>query len=378
MPQLTIIIVSYNSSFFLQLCLDSLSSATKEIETEVIVVDNQSTDDSCLVVKEKYSWVKLIENSDNLGFGKANNVAIRQAKGRHILLLNPDTIVQKQTLVESMSYLDAFDDVGAVGVKMLDGSGVFLPESKRGLPTPLVAFYKAFGLTKLFPHSKHFARYYLGHLSSDEVCDMEVLAGAFIMAKAEVLQSCDGFDEDFFMYGEDIDLSYRIIKKGHRISYLPDSPIIHFKGECAGRNSVWVERFYEAMQLFSRKHFANQGSILNSFVNLGIFFRKKFASNEFQEVPKLYLKSMRLSIMGDEISEARMISLRSQFKEVHTMEELTLEASDAILFGPHVDASLVIETMKKYSGTKCFLFSSSDDSFVLASPKSEYQGEIFQ
>ena len=261
MCDLSIIIVNYNAQHFLQLCLDTLESALQRINAEVIVIDNVSNDNSCAMLQQNYSWVKLIKNTKNVGFGKANNQGAKIATGRHLLILNPDTIVPENTLLESLKQLDKNPGIGAIGVKMLDGSGRFLPESKRGLPSPKVAFYKAFGLTRLFPRSKTFARYYLGHLSPDENNDIEILAGAYMMIPAHIYHECGGFDEDFFMYGEDIDLSYRISQMGYRILYLAKHPIIHFKGESTSRDAQWAQRFYGAMTLFSKKTLCQQRKI---------------------------------------------------------------------------------------------------------------------
>lgn len=377
MLDLSVIIVNYNSSFFLQICLDALVLALKDIKAETIVIDNQSSDDSCAVVKERYPWVNLIENATNEGFGKANNRGIVISKGKHVLLLNPDTIVQKETLLQSMAILNRDLKNGAVGVKMLDGSGVFLPESKRGLPIPEVAFYKAFGMAKLFPKSKRFARYYLGHLSSELEAEVEVLAGAYMMCDAQLLRSCGGFDEDFFMYGEDIDLSYRMTQKGYKIYYSPEFPIIHFKGESAGRDAAWVKRFYEAMHLFSEKHFSHQGWLWSQVLNLGIRVRKMMTNTIEPKLVSSDLSSLALLVLSSDEDIHQWDKVTRQFKSVFLQhpDNYNLALYDAVLFLPDVDRRLQIKVIQQYAQEKQFFFASDD--FVLTSPSSLSKGEIY-
>ncbi len=229
--ELSIIIVNYNVKHFLEQCLNSVYKATNGIEAEIIVIDNNSVDGSLNLIREKFKDVILVSNKKNTGFSVANNQGIKMAKGNNILLLNPDTVVQEDTFIKCLEFLDNHKDAGALGVKMYDGNGRFLPESKRGLPTPLVAFYKIFGLAYLFPQSKVFGNYHLGFLSKNEDHKVDILSGAFMMIKKEVLEKVGLLDEAFFMYGEDIDLSYKALKKGYSNYYLGDVKIIHFKGE---------------------------------------------------------------------------------------------------------------------------------------------------
>ena len=216
MTRLSVIIVNYNVRFFIEQALLSVRKATRNINAEVFVVDNNSVDGSVEMIREKFPDVILIENKENIGFAKANNRAIQKAKGEFILLLNPDTVVEEDTFEKCLRFLDAHPEAGGVGVKMLDGKGNFLPESKRGFPTPFVAFCKAFGLARIFPKSKTFNRYHLGFLSENETSEIDVLAGAFMFLRKTALEKAGIFDESFFMYGEDIDLSYRIVKAGFK------------------------------------------------------------------------------------------------------------------------------------------------------------------
>ena len=273
--KLSVVIVNYNVEHFLEQCLFSVRKAIADIEAEVYVVDNNSVDGSLKMLAEKFPEVKVIANKDNVGFSRANNQAIRISTGEYVLLLNPDTVVEDDTFTKTIAFMDSHPDAGGLGVKMVDGKGRFLPESKRGLPTPATAFYKMFGLTKLFPHSKRFAHYYMGHLDNDEINEVEILAGAFMLMRRETLDKCGLLDETFFMYGEDIDLSYRITLAGYKNYYYPKTRIIHYKGESTKKTSVnYVLVFYKAMEIFVKKHFANNGAkTFSFFINIAIYFK---------------------------------------------------------------------------------------------------------
>ncbi len=272
---LSIVIVNYNVKYFLEQCLHSVERASRNMETEVFVVDNNSVDGSCAMVQEKFSCVKLIRNDENLGFSVANNQAIRESSGKYVLLLNPDTVIEEDTLDKCMSYMDEHPDAGGLGVKMIDGNGEFLPESKRALPSPGVAFYKIFGLSRLFPKSRIFGRYHLGYLDRDKVHSIDILPGAFMMLRKSALDEVGLLDETFFMYGEDIDLSYRLIKAGYKNIYFPETTIIHYKGESTKKGSLnYVMTFYDAMRIFARKHFSrNMARTYSLIINMAIYFR---------------------------------------------------------------------------------------------------------
>jgi GT2 family glycosyltransferase len=273
--KLTIVIVNYNVKYFLEQCLYAALKACARVSSEIIVVDNDSVDGSCQMVEEKFQEVKLIANKENLGFSKANNQAIRIARGEYILLLNPDTVVEEDCFLKIVEFMDKTPDAGGLGVKMIDGRGRFLPESKRGLPTPEVAFWKMFGFSRLFPHSKRFGHYHLGYLDNNRTHEVEVLAGAFMLLRRTTLDKVGLLDEDYFMYGEDIDLSYRITKGGYKNYYFPETTIIHYKGESTKKGSInYVKVFYNAMIIFAGKHFskgnARRYTIL---INIAIYFR---------------------------------------------------------------------------------------------------------
>lgn len=273
--KLSIVIVNYNVLHFLEQCLLSTFKALEGISSEVFVVDNNSVDGSVAMVREKFPQAICIANTENVGFSKANNQAMRLAKGEYFLLLNPDTVVQEDTFAKCIAYMDAHPETGGMGVKMIDGMGNFLPESKRGLPTPAVALYKLSGLIRLFPKSKTFGHYYMGHLPENETNNVEILAGAFMLMRKTVLDKVGLLDEDYFMYGEDIDLSYRILKGGYKNVYFADTQIIHYKGESTKKGSLnYVFIFYKAMQIFATKHFSTgQAKLYNFVINVAIWLR---------------------------------------------------------------------------------------------------------
>ncbi|MBC7866527.1 MAG: glycosyltransferase family 2 protein [Gloeobacteraceae cyanobacterium ES-bin-316] len=255
--QLSVIIVNYNVKYFLEQCLYSVLKACSTLKSEIFVVDNCSTDGSKEYLSQKFPQVTFKWNNTNDGFGKANNSVLKEAKGNHILFLNPDTLVAEDCFTKCLSFFAKQPNCGALGVHMIDGAGRFLKESKRGFPSPLTSFFKMSGLARLFSSSKIFASYYAGHLPEKENSEAEVLSGAFMMLSKKAVEITGGFDEDFFMYGEDVDLSFRIRQAGMANYYFADTSIIHFKGESTQRLSEdYIEHFYGAMLLFVKKHYS--------------------------------------------------------------------------------------------------------------------------
>ncbi len=272
MKDISIIIVNYNVQYFLDQCIQSIYKSKHELNLEIIVVDNNSQDGSIQMVKEKYPSVHLITNKNNPGFAVANNQAIDHAQGKYVLLLNPDTLLSEDALEVCYKKMENDKDIGALGIKMLDGKGNFLPESKRGFPDFWTAFYKMSGLSKLLPKSKTFNKYHLGHLDNNKNHEIEVLSGAFMFIRKSVLDKTGYLDEQFFMYGEDIDLSYRVLQAGYKNYYLADSSIVHFKGESTKKASVsYVKHFYNAMAIFNNKHSKGNSFLLKKFIGLAIF-----------------------------------------------------------------------------------------------------------
>jgi len=269
---LSVIIVSYNVKYFLEQCLCSVQRALDN-DVEVIVIDNNSSDGSVEYLQPRFPFVRYIASKENPGFAKANNQALQEATGKYVLFLNPDTIIPEDLFTSCVDFMESHAEAGALGVRMIDGSGRFLKESKRGFPSPWVAFCKMAGLTKLFPRSANFAKYYMGHLPEKYVHVVDALAGACMLVRKDVLDKTGGFDEQFFMYAEDIDLSYRIQQAGYKNYYFPNTPIIHFKGESTRKDRHYVHLFYKAMIQFTRKHFKK-----NSALEAAINFRAWLAS----------------------------------------------------------------------------------------------------
>lgn len=275
---LSIVIVSYNVKYFLEQCLCSVQAATTGMDVEVFVVDNNSTDSSPEYLKPLFPEVIFIENDDNPGFAKANNQAIRRCKGEYILLLNPDTVIGEDILRSLTFFMNEHSKAGAVGVKMLDGHGRFLPESKRSFPSPWVSFCKLFGLSYLFPKSKLFAKYSLSYLPADRQHKVDVLSGAFMLVRHEALDKAGLLDESFFMYGEDIDLSYRIKLGGYSNYYIPER-ILHYKGESTLHNdNRYVRAFYGAMLIFYRKYYPRSGWLMRGLIRAGLGIRSEITA----------------------------------------------------------------------------------------------------
>ncbi len=274
---LSIIIVNYNTKLLIEQCLHSIKKADRNLDCEIIVIDNNSTDGSKEYLSQKFPEIKYVFNNDNLGFARACNQGFKISSGNYILFLNPDTIIPETCLNDCIQFFEIHSDTGALGVRMVNGNGKFLKESKRGTPSPAASFYKLFGLAAIFPTSKMFAKYYHGDLSETENNPVEVLSGAFMMVKREVFEKLNGFDEDFFMYGEDIDLSVRVRQSGYQNYYLGKIEIIHLKGGSTIHDRKYVEDFYSAMTLFVKKHYAHKSAAWTFFLNAGIAFRKLLA-----------------------------------------------------------------------------------------------------
>jgi len=273
--KLSVIIVNFNVKHFLEQCLYSVQKALEGVDGEVLVVDNHSADNSLEYLAPSFPQVRFIANAENRGFARACNQGLAESGGQYILFLNPDTIVPEDCFRTCIEFLDTHPEAGALGVRMVDGSGKFLKESKRSFPSPLTSLYKLFGLARLFPRSRIFSRYHLGHLDEHQTNEVDVLAGAFMMIKREVLDKTGSFDETFFMYGEDVDLSYRIQQAGYKNFYFAGTGIIHFKGESTRKGSMnYVRMFYSAMSKFVRKHYGGgRAGFFHFLVQAGIWFR---------------------------------------------------------------------------------------------------------
>lgn len=374
--RLSIIIVSYNVRYFLEQCLCSVGRAVQAIgenEAEVIVVDNASKDGTINYLKNKFPSVIFISNKENLGFAKANNQALRQAKGAYVLFLNPDTILPEDIFSKTVSFLDANPKAGALGVRMVDGSGKFLKESKRGLPTAWASFCKMSGLTASFPDSKFFAKYYAGHLDEHKTQQVAVLSGAFMLARKSVLDQLNGFDEQFFMYAEDIDLSYRILKLGYHNYYFADTSIVHFKGESTKKDAKYVELFYKAMHQFVRKHYrSGVGRLFSGVLNAGIRFRSGLAGrqNKKEDPPKASMS--HASLEGDLRTMARLQALlmKSNIKLQQGSSNIILCEGESYSF-----SQLINRLQQLQSGQRAMIHAGGSGSIV-GSVNKDNQGSV--
>ncbi len=267
--QLSVIILNYNVRYFLELCVLSVQKALDGIDSEIIIVDNNSSDTSSEMIQLRFPEIQFIENKENVGFPKGNNLGVAKAKGNFICILNPDTVVAEDTFHKTLAFAKSKSNLGIVGCKLIDGKGQFLPESKRGIPTPWVAFTKIFGLYKLFPKSSLFNQYYAQHLNENQSGKVAILVGAFMVMKRDLYVEIGGFDENCFMYSDDIDLSYLALKKGKSNYYFSDTTVIHFKGESTVKDGKYMKRFQEAMNFFYTKHF-KASAFFSFFMRIGM------------------------------------------------------------------------------------------------------------
>jgi GT2 family glycosyltransferase len=280
--QLSVIILNYNVRYFLELCVLSVQKAIQNLDAEIIVVDNHSSDESSVLMKTQFPSIRYIENATNFGFPKGNNIAVAAAKGEYICILNPDTVVAENTFEKILAFAKSKTELGIVGCKLIDGSGNFLPESKRGIPTPWVAFTKIFGLYKLFPKSSFFNKYYAQNLGENQTGKVDILVGAFMVMKRELYNELGGFDENCFMYADDIDLSYRALQNGKSNYYFAETTVIHYKGESTTRDQKYMKHFQDAMQFFYKKHF-RKSFIFDVMMQIGSFMFSTFKMNQPQK-----------------------------------------------------------------------------------------------
>ncbi len=299
-PDLSIIIVNYNVKHFLEQCLMAIEKARHDLQVEIFVVDNASVDGSQGLLKKKFPYVKLIENHKNLGFSKANNQALRLANAAYVLMLNPDTLIQEDTLITLKKFLDEHPDAGAAGCKLINPDGTFQIASRRSIPTPWIAFTRIVGLSRIFPKSPVFGKYNLTYLDPDSQHEVDVLSGSLMMVRKDIVSRIGYFDEDYFMYGEDIDLCYRIKKAGMKVFYVPATKAIHYKGESTKKGEFpFISNFYTAMLLFINKHFKDHYSIvLKALLISGIYLRAAVA----------YLYLMSKSLLPSLIDAALVVA----------------------------------------------------------------------
>jgi GT2 family glycosyltransferase len=311
--QLSVIILNYNVRYFLELCVLSVQKAIQELDAEIIVIDNNSSDDSCSMMKTRFPNIKLIENKENYGFPKGNNLAVAQAKGEYVCILNPDTVVAEDTFEKVLSFAQKQNNLGIIGCKLIDGTGNFLPESKRGVPTPWVAFTKIFGLYKI---SSVFGKYYAQHVNQNQTGKVDILVGAFMVMKRDLFNEIGGFDENCFMYSDDIDLSYMVKKSGKENYYFAETSVIHYKGESTVRDEKYMKRFQEAMNFFYNKHFNPEGSGLlffTGFMKIGAFVFSKIKKSQQKNLKKVVDNYIFFSKNELQLPLEKPISYQSDF-----------------------------------------------------------------
>lgn len=361
--KLTIVILNYNVEYFFELCLKSVEKAIKSIDAEIIVVDNNSSDGSCSMIKEKFPNVNLIENQENLGFSKGNNIGVNHAKGEYLCILNPDTVVAEDTFEQLLNFIEKHTDAGIVGCKLIDGKGKFLPESKRNVPVVKVAFQKMIGNSKL---------YYANHLTPSETGKVDVLVGAFMFMKTQVYKEVKGFDEDYFMYGEDIDLSYKVLKAGYRNYYYSNTTVVHFKGESTLKDKQYAKRFFGAMQLFYKKHFKTN-LLFDAFVAFGIKLAYVLRKGPvaIRSKPKQYV------LVSDSSSSKLEAKLSAPIKVVDKLLDVEND-SEILLDANFLSYKAIISYMsqEEISSKSTFKIIPDKTSFMIGSNDSKHRGEV--
>lgn len=373
--QLSVIILNYNVRYFLEQCVLSVQEALSTIDGEIIVVDNNSTDGSCEMMKNRFPNIQLIENKSNLGFPKGNNIGVTYAKGEFVCILNPDTVVAEDTFEKILAFAKKQTDLGIVGCKLIDGSGNFLPESKRGVPTPWVAFTKITGLYHFFPRNKLFNRYYAQEINENETGKVAILVGAFMVMKRDLYLDLNGFDENCFMYSDDIDLSYRSLLKGKSNYYFHETTVIHYKGESTVKDKLYMKRFQEAMNFFYKKHF-KVSLFFSLFMKLGIvvFSLIKAFQRNYKPQPKP-VQYLFVSIDENKKKKLeRMLGVPIQFYDkTNTLTKRTEIIFDQEYFG----FSNCIDFMdSNRNKSLTFKIAPKNTTFIIGSNSNRSRGEV--
>lgn len=387
-PLLTIIIVNYNVKGFLDNCLRSVIQAGMQLAIEIIVIDNASSDGSSTFFEQQYPGVQFIWRNSNVGFSTANNEALKMSNGEFILFLNPDTILTEDALLKSVRFLKLNKNAGAIGVRMIDGSGCYLPESKRELPGALASLWRLIGIDHLFHRSKFFSGYYAGHVGENETAEVAVLPGAFMMVRKEVLLKTGSFDADFFMFGEDIDLSYRILQSGFTNYYYPEVTIIHFKGESTQKKSAAYRRhFYGAMHLFVKKHYAfftafimHIAIALSAFLSAVRYFFKRPSQQVFSSATIVI--GVQSDFMRMPMADVLFCAAYCEFDGdtdvlIDKLQALLLQHSaNQILFcSSQISNQSAVQVMQKMKGVQ-FLFLQKGSCFIVGSSDKESRGVV--
>lgn len=376
---ISVVIVNYNVAYFLEQCVLSVKTASNNLDVEIIVVDNNSTDKSCELLSEKYPEIILLQNKKNVGFSKANNQGVAIAKGEYVLILNPDTVIAEGTLDKIFSFAKIKNNLGVLGVKLIDGSGKFLPESKRGIPTPQVSFNKLFVIS-----SKQTGKYYATHLAEDENGIVDVLVGAFMFMKKSIFNEVKGFDEDYFMYGEDIDLSYKTLIKGYQNYYFSETTVIHYKGESTKKDIQYLKYFHEAMKIFYKKHF-KLNKVYDFFMSFGIefwfllkYFKFKFQSVKTESIENvLYFgKNKKIENYFNDKTLIVSESLINQFEVIK--ERIQSDNIDTLVFDNDICSNTqIIEHFEKLKNENTsFKIHPKGTKFLIGSVTSTNKGEV--
>ncbi|MEP6804736.1 MAG: glycosyltransferase family 2 protein [Flavobacterium sp.] len=382
--QLSVIILNYNVRYFLEQCVLSVQEAITALDAEIIVIDNNSSDESCLMMKTKFPTVKLIQNTTNFGFPKGNNIGVEQASGKYICILNPDTVVAEDTFIKVLAFAERQINLGIVGCQLIDGTGEFLPESKRGIPTPWIAFTKIFGLYKVFPKWKLFNQYYAQHLAKDETGKVDILVGAFMLMKRDLYVELEGFDEKCFMYADDIDLSYRVLQKNKSNYYFHETTVLHYKGESTVKDEKYMKRFQEAMTFFYQKHF-KKSWFFEFFIQIGIWlfsfakmFQGKTKAKPLPETVVFYSSNKNLSEKLPSIlkNKVRFMNLKKE-KIVNSSLVFKGKRVEIILDNQYVSFKKCIKIIKtlKDKNVTFKIFPKNTD-FLIGSNSCNDRGEV--
>ncbi|MEC5164670.1 GT2 family glycosyltransferase [Flavobacterium sp. PL11] len=388
--QLSVIILNYNVRYFLELCIISVQEALSAIDSEIIVIDNNSHDESCAMMESHFPHIKLIKNNENVGFSKGNNIAVARAKGEYICILNPDTVIAEDTFTKILAFAQEQKNLGIIGCKLVDGAGKFLPESKRGVPTPWVAFTKITGLYKLFPKSNIFDKYYAGHLDENQTGEVDILVGAFMFMKRDLYLQVEGFDEDCFMYSDDVDLSYVVSKQGNQNYYFHETTVIHYKGESTVKDGTYMKRFQESMNFFYKKHLKSNGLgslFFAAFMKMGIVFffftRKLQHQTQKKIVPTAYYLYSNSEILVNRL--ALILQKKVSLHNIETQKELIScfnknHKSIEIIFDNAIYSFKEFITFIELAQNKGFTFKIKPENaeFLIGSNNSNDRGEVIK
>lgn len=371
--QLSVIILNYNVRYFLEQCVLSVQKALEGIDGEIIVIDNASSDDSCEMMKTKFPNIKLIENKNNIGFPKGNNIGVAKAKGDYICILNPDTVVAEDTFSKILNTKNWQMNTGIIGCKLIDGAANFLPESKRGVPTPWVAFTKIFGLYKLFPKDSLFNKYYAQHITENQSGNVDILVGAFMVMKRELYLEIGGFDENCFMYSDDIDLSYLVLKTGKSNYYFHETSVIHYKGESTVRDGTYMKRFREAMQFFYKKHF-KKSWVFDVMMQVGSFVFSLLKKNQQKNEVRIIDEYVVFSRENLELNLSKKATYLSDFNQFENQSQKNLE----IIFDTTTFSFAEIITFMQLNKSKNLSFKNyiSSSNYLIGSNNSNDRGQI--